>query len=223
MALLLILTADSQTQTGVLGTGGGRPGAVWVAAQEDVVVGTLMKDSVVVAGAPADLTTTFGQMMTFQVVVREDQTVRHPPAVAARPMVGVVARHPSVTDPPPLVNVHRHTVVAVARPLAAGTEASVARASHAVNQGTEHQTARTSRRRIRSAACLPRCSVRASSASDKRLDKAEHNAKEHRKAGLPCVSICDLHMPDERLAVLDTTTVLCGRRFTEEMIFLARC
>lgn len=69
MALLPTLTADSQTRTGVLGTGGGRPGAVWAAAQEDVVVGTLMKDSVVVAGAPADLTTIFGQMMTFQVVV----------------------------------------------------------------------------------------------------------------------------------------------------------
>lgn len=120
MALLLILMADSQTRTGVLGTDGD-PGAVWVAAPEAVVVGTLMKDSVVVAGAPADLTTIFGQMMTFQVVVRGDQTVRHPPAVAAHPMVVVVAHHPSVTDHRPLVNAHRLTVVVVAHPLAAGT------------------------------------------------------------------------------------------------------
>lgn len=169
MALLPTLTADSQTRTGVLGTGGGRPGAVWAAAQEDVVVGTLMKDSVVVAGAPADLTTIFGQMMTFQVVVQGDQTVRHPPAVVARPMVGVVAHHPWVTDHRPLVNAHRHMVVVVAHPLAAGTEASVALASHAGSQGTEHQTAQTSRRRRGRAACLPHCFVRAGSVSDKRL------------------------------------------------------
>lgn len=182
MALLPTLTADSQTRTGVLGTGGGRPGAVWAVAQEAVVVGTLMKDSVAVAGALADLTTIFGQMMTFQVVVQGDQTVRHPPAAAARPMVGVEAHHPSVTDPPPLVNAHRHTVVVVALPLEAGTEASVAHASHVGNQGTEHQTAQTSRRSRRRAACLPHCSVRASSAFDKRLDKVEHNGKEHRRS-----------------------------------------
>lgn len=158
MAPLLILMADSQTRTGVLGTGGDRPGAVWAAAQEAVVVGTLMKDSVVVAGALPDLKTIFGQMVTFQ-VVREDQTVRHPPAAAHPMVVDVVAHHPSATDHRPLVNAHHLTVVAEALPSAAGTEASVVLASHAGNRGTKHQTARTSRRCRRRAACLPHCSV----------------------------------------------------------------
>ena len=120
MALLLILMADSQTRTEVLGTDGG-PGAVWAAPQEAVVAGTLrVKDSVVVAGAP-DLTTISGQMMTSQ-VVREDPPVaaRHP--LVAAPMVDAVAHHPSVTDHRPSVTAHHLMVVVVAaRPLAAGT------------------------------------------------------------------------------------------------------
>ena len=123
MALLLILMADSQTQTEVLGTDGGS-GVVWAAPQEAVVVGTpRVKDSVVVAGAPS-LTTISGQTMTFQ-VVREDPPVaaRHP-LVAAHLMVAVVAHHPLVTVHRPSVTAHHPTVVVVVvarHPLAVGT------------------------------------------------------------------------------------------------------